>query len=323
MGHPNQLHCPSSGERATSCGRLRVSQAWLEQPERGSIIGIRIVVGIALSLGRPVARLVLCPVCLYFLLFSIKSRRASRKYLARVLGRSPRFADLFRHYFTFATVALDRFFLLKNRRELFETRIHGEDVLHQTLARGEGCLLLGAHLGSFEILHALGTANQIEVGLVMYEDNARMINTVAKAINPALADRVIALGRFDSLFQVQERLQRSAWVGMLGDRALSKEGQVPVPFLGEDAFFPTAPFRIALLLKRPVVLMLGLYRGGNRYELYFERLFDSAEVDRSSRAAAIEEALRLYVQRLEHYCRQAPYNWFNFYDFWNSSGASE
>jgi predicted LPLAT superfamily acyltransferase len=294
-----------------------VGQAWLEQPERGSIMGIRIVVGIALLLGRRVARLVLYPVCLYFLLFSIQSRRASRKYLARVLDRAPGFADLFRHYFTFATVALDRFFLLKNREELFQTRIHGEDVLQQTLARGQGCLLLGAHVGSFEILHALGTANQIDVGLVMYEDNARMINTVARAINPALADRIISLGRFDSLLQVQERLQRSAWVGMLGDRTLSDEGQVPVPFLGEAAFFPTAPFRIALLLKRPVVLMLGLYRGGNRYELYFERLFDPAEVDRSSRAAAIEEALRLYVQRLEHYCRQAPYNWFNFYDFWN------
>jgi len=300
-----------------------VSQAWLEQPERGSIIGIRLVVGIALLLGRPVARLVLYPICLYFLLFSIKPRRASRKYLARVLARPPGFADLFRHYFTFATVALDRFFLLKNRQELFQTRIHGEDVLQQMRARGQGCLLLGAHLGSFEILHALGAANQIDVGLVMYEDNARMINTVAKAINPALADRVIPLGRFDSLFQVRERLERSAWVGMLGDRTLGKEGLVPVPFLGEAAFFPTAPFRIALLLKRPVVLMLGLYRGGNRYELYFERLFDPAEVDRSTRAVAIEEALCRYVQRLEHYCHQAPYNWFNFYDFWNSSGAWE
>ena len=76
---------------------------------------------------------------------------------------------------------------------------------------------------------------------------------------------------------------------------------------------------MALMLKRPVVLMLGLYRGGNRYELYFEKLFEPDGVERSRRAAAVEEALQLYVQRLEHYCRQAPYNWFNFYDFWNGS----
>ena len=105
-------------------------------------------------------------------------------------------------------MALDRFFLLKDRYELFQTESTARSVLQQTRDRGQGCLLLGAHLGSFEILRALGTANQIEVGLVMYEDNARMVNTVAKAINPALADRVIPLGRFDSMFKVHERLQQ-------------------------------------------------------------------------------------------------------------------
>lgn len=296
-----------------------MSQGWLDQRERGSVIGIRLIVGLALVLGRRVARLLLIPVCVYFLLFSVKARAASRKYLGRVLGREARIADLFRHYFTFATVALDRFFLLKDRYELFSTEVHGQDLLDEVLARGQGCLLLGAHLGSFEILRALGTEHQIEVGLVMYEDNAKMVNTVAKAINPALANLVIPLGRFDSMFKVYERLQASAWVGVLGDRALDQEGLARVLFLGEAADFPSAPFRIALMLKRPVVLMVGLYRGGNRYELHFEKLFEPDGVERSARAGAIENAVRAYAGRLEHYCRSAPYNWFNFYDFWNGS----
>jgi predicted LPLAT superfamily acyltransferase len=298
---------------------LRVSQVWLEQRERGSIIGIRLVVGLALALGRPIARLMLYPICMYFLLFSLAPRAASRKYLARVLGRQPRLADLFRHYFAFAAVALDRFFLLKGRRDLFRTEVHGEDVLQQIREHGQGCLLLGAHLGSFEILRAEGSVTGEDMGLAMYEDNARMINTVAKAINPELAEHVIPLGRFDSMLKVHERLRNSAWVGILGDRALGDEGQLRVPFLGEAASFPVASFRIALMLKRPVVLMLGLYRGGNRYELYFERLFDPDGVDRAGRAAAVEAGVRLYAQRIEHYCREAPYNWFNFYDFWNGS----
>jgi predicted LPLAT superfamily acyltransferase len=296
-----------------------VSQGWLDQPERGTVIGIRLIVGLALLLGRRVARVLLVPVCVYFLLFSVKARAASRKYLNRVLGHDARLTDLYRHYFTFATVALDRFFLLKDRYELFSTEVHGRDLLDEVLARGQGCLLLGAHLGSFEILRALGTEHQIEVGLVMYEDNAKMVNTVAKAINPALANLVIPLGRFDSMFKVYERLQASAWVGVLGDRALDQEGLARVPFLGEAADFPSAPFRIALMLKRPVVLMVGLYRGGNRYELYFEKLFDPDGVERSARARAIEDAVRAYAGRLEHYCRSAPYNWFNFYDFWKGS----
>jgi predicted LPLAT superfamily acyltransferase len=295
-----------------------VSQAWLEQRERGSILGVRLMVAIAFFLGRPTARWILYPVCLYFLLFSVKSRRASRKYLSRALGRPPRFADLFRHYLTFATVALDRFFLLKDRHDLFQIRIHGEQILQQTLDRGQGCLLLGAHLGSFEILRAAGTSHHIDVRMVMYEDNARKVNAIAKAVNPAFPHRIITLGRFDSMFKVHERLQESAWVGILGDRTLEDGDQLQALFLGEVALFPAAPYRMALMLKRPIVFMTGLYRGGNHYELHFEKLFDPDGVSRSARAAAVEEALHRYSARLEHYCREAPYNWFNFYDFWDT-----
>ena len=106
-------------------------QAWLDQAERGNVAGIRFVAAVAMLLGRPVARLMLYPICVYFLLFSVSSRAASRKYLERVLERSPRVKDLFLHYFTFASVALDRVFLLNDRHTLFRTRIHGEDLMRQ------------------------------------------------------------------------------------------------------------------------------------------------------------------------------------------------
>ena len=298
------------------------SQPWLEQRERGSVLGIRLAVAASGLLGRTLTRVVLVPVCLYFLLFSAKARVASLQYLTRALGRRPRVADLFRHYFTFATVALDRFYLLRERYELFETRLHGEEALLQALDRDRGCLLLGAHLGSFEILRALGTAKRLELAMLMYEDNARKVGRVARAINPALAKDVIALGRFDSMLKVHERLQHSDWVGILGDRALDQTGQLRVPFLGEAAAFPTAPFRIALMLRRPVVFMTGIYRGGRRYDLYFETLFEPDGIARSQRSAAIEAAVRRYVGRLEWHCRDAPYNWFNFYDFWGRRPSS-
>ena len=88
------------------------------------------------------------------------------------------------------------------------------------------------------------------------------------------------------------------------------------PFLGAPARIPLGPFRIAAILKRPIVLMFGLYRGGNRYDIHFEELVDLRNVDRSVARAVLDAAVRNYVERLEHYCRLAPYNWFNFYDYW-------
>ena len=298
-----------------------MTQAWLEQRERANDPALRFLVWLALGLGRPAGRLLLYPICLYFLLFSVKGRVASRQYLGRVLDRPPRLADLFRHYYSFATVALDRMFLLRNRFAQFDVRVHGRNILEEATARGEPCFLLGAHFGSFEALHVFGEEQRMNVTMLMFEHGSRNMNALARAINPDLDKAVIGMGSPDSMIKVQERLERGDWVGMLGDRRLYDSGSVRVPFLGESATLPTAPFRIAALIGRPVVLMVALYGGGNRYDLHFERLVEMPKLDRSKRDEMIRECAARYAQRLEHYCRLAPYNWFNFYDFWADANA--
>ncbi|MFN0038876.1 MAG: acyl-CoA synthetase [Burkholderiales bacterium] len=293
-----------------------MSMQWLEARERSNAAGIRLLLWIALGLGRPAGRILLYPICLYFLLFSGRARAASRKYLAKALGRKPSIVDSYRHYLSFAVVALDRMFLLRDRTRHFDIRIQGEDVLRRELARGQSVFLLGAHLGSFEVLRAKGRELNIRVSLAMFEQTGRNFNAIARAINPELEAAVIRLGTPESMIRLVERLESGDWVGMLGDRSLSEAGQVRVPFFGEEAAFPTAPFRIAAMLGRPVVLMVGLYRGGNRYDLCFEQLVEFPYLERATRDKTMREWAQRYAQRLEHYCREAPYNWFNFYDFW-------
>lgn len=289
---------------------------WTSRRERGAVPMIRLIVWIALRIGRPAARLLLFPICLYFLAFSIASRNASRRYLARVLQRQPGIADIFRHYHAFASCLLDRVFFLNDQLHLFDLDIHGAEIVDNIVASGSGCLLLGAHLGSFEATRAVGRQRPgLRISLVMYEENARKIGSVLNAINPALAMDVISLGRSGSMIEVGRRLEQGHLVGLLADRSLGDEGCARFPFLGSSASFPLGPFRMAALLGRPVVLMVGLYRGGRRYEVFFEPLIDASDLAGGSMPAA-DEAMRRYVERLEHYCREAPYNWFNFYDFW-------
>jgi predicted LPLAT superfamily acyltransferase len=172
-------------------------------------------------------------------------------------------------------------------------------------------------MGSFEIIRALGRRNTgTRISLVMYEENARKFNAVLGAINSRLSLHVIPLGKIDSMLKVEAALNKGEIVGMLGDRTFQGEGTIACQFLGEAARFPSGPFRLAGMLNRPVVLMFGLYRGGNRYDVYFERLVDSWPAPRAARDLVLEQALPRYVERLEHYCRDAPYNWYNFYDFW-------
>jgi predicted LPLAT superfamily acyltransferase len=290
---------------------------WVARPERSNTDFIRFIVWVALALGRPAARALLYPTALYFLAFSSLARKASAGFMRRVLGRRPGVADSFRHFHSFAATILDRVFLLNDQHARFDVRVHGAEIVENMAARGEGCFLLGAHLGSFEIVRSLARATGgPRVSLVMYEENARKLTSVLHAINPKLSLEVIALGKLDSMLKVRAALERGGVVGMLGDRTLDGEGTMPCDFLGERATFPVGPLRIAAMLKQPVVLMFGLYRGGNRYDVHFERLADMKSIDLAQRDVLIEQSLRRYVARLEHYCRAAPYNWFNFYDFW-------
>lgn len=291
--------------------------AWAERPERSNTLAIRFIVWIALTLGRRAARLFLYPICLYFMLFAAEARRASRQYLGRVLGREARISDGFRHIHTFASTILDRVFLLNGRFDMFDVHAHLDAMAQRMLDERRGCILLGAHLGSFEIMRAY--ADEIDgpaASVVMYEENARKLNSVLKAINPDLAQQVIGLGKVDSMLKVEQALQHGEFIGILADRGLEHGGASEThEFLGAPAKFPTGPLRMAYMMKCPVLLMVGLYRGGNRYDLHFEELADMGDGS-VPRNELIQRAQQRYVERIEHYCHLAPYNWFNFFDFW-------
>ena len=300
---------------------------WTRQPERGSVALMRLIAWIGLHLGRPAARALLYPICLYFMGFAPAPRRASRAYLARALGRPATWDEQFRHIHTFASTILDRVFLLNDRMQLFDLRIHGEEHARTAHLAGQGRLVLGAHMGSFEAVRAFGhrVPHAPSVALLMYEANARKMSRVMNAINPAATQEIIALGELGAMLRVQTRLNEGAFIGMLADRSFQHENLRDevrwLPFLGTPAPFPLGPFRLAALLRQPLLLMLGLYEGGNRYAIHFELLADFSQQG-SDPAQAIEQALQAYVARLEHHCRSNPYNWFNFYDFWNTEHAT-
>jgi predicted LPLAT superfamily acyltransferase len=290
---------------------------WMRQQERSNLAILKLMVWISLTLGRSVGRVVLYGIATYYVLFAAHARRYSRDYLHRALGRWAEWGDGFRHVFSFASTIHDRIYLLNDRFDLFDIEVIGAEALHASLAEQPGALLIGAHLGSFEVLRAVGRGQAgLKVAMLMYEENARKINRTLEAINPAATEDIIALGRMNSMLEARDKLDQGYLVGMLADRSLGDDATVDCDFLGEPAPFPVGPFRMAAMLRRPVFFMTGLYLGGNRYQIHFEPLADFSQTPRGEREAAMQAAQQRYADRLTHFCRLAPYNWFNFFDFW-------
>lgn len=296
--------------------KLEAAPEWLEHPERGSRLAMRMLVWLMLRLGRPVARLLLHPICAYFVLFSPRARKASAGYLQRALGRRPAAREVFRHYHAFASTIQDRVYLLAGRHAGLDIGVSVPAPTLGRLRRG-GCILLGAHLGSFEALRARAPLDGLPpVNLLMYRDNSEKLNSVLRELDPELESRIITLGSSESLLAAHERLARGEIVGMLGDRAWRNQRTWRCGFLGAPAQFPLGPLLAAGLMGAPVVLFFGLFLGGRRYELRLEPFAEAIALDPRDREGSLRPWVERYASRLEHHCRLAPYNWFNFYDFW-------
>lgn len=296
-----------------------MSGSWKQRREGGGLFALWLIRSIGLWGGRGLARLLLYPITLYFLARRREERRDSRAYLARVLGRPARLRDVARHIHTFAATILDRLFLLAGREERFDIRVSGLESLHAMLDRGQGVLVFGSHLGSFEVLRVLGRQRpQQQIRVLLDKGHSPAVTRLLDALNPEIAASVIDAGQDGPaiMFEVHKAVSEGALVALLVDRVQPGEAAVEVPFLGDPAPFPLAPWQLAAVLQVPVQLAFGLYRGGNRYDLVFESFSEGLAIPRRERATALPALIRRYAARLEDQVRDAPFNWFNFYDFW-------
>ena len=291
---------------------------WATLPERGTPTSLRVIAWIAAHIGRRGARLLLYPITLYFVITARSARRTSYEYLKRLRGESASWWHVFRHFHCFAATILDRVYLLRGDFERFGITVHGKEIVHRQIESRKGGILLGSHLGSFELLRALGVMQQsFSLKVLMDPLHNQNITRFFDALNREIAATIIAPDRPDTLIRVKESLDAGCFVGMLGDRVSGGDKTTRCQFLNAPATFPAGPVLLAAMMRCPVILFFGLYRGGNRYEIYFEHFADQIDLDRVRRAENIQLWMQRYAERLEHYSRLAPYNWFKFYPLWD------
>jgi predicted LPLAT superfamily acyltransferase len=302
-----------------------VSDRWSGQREAGVPVLTRTFARLCLAVGPGVARLLLGPICAYFFLVKGAQRRASRAFLDRALDRPATWTDVWRNFWTFSHVVLDRVYLLGQEGRGIELTPVTPEALAEPVDRGQGCLLLGSHLGSFEASRSIKSARpHVSLRLVMDRRQSPAATAFLEALNPAMARQVLDVGagqgegreRPGAGLVLLDALRNGDLVALLADRPRPGEKTAAVEFFGQPAQLPTAPFELALVTQAPLVLFWGLHERKGRYRIVFERLDPPERTVRGQRSAAVQACMQRYAERLEHHARTAPYNWFNFYDFW-------
>lgn len=279
----------------------------------------------ATSFGRPSTRVLVYFIAGYYALFDRKARHASRQWLRVVCDHPVRFRHVHRHLRHFAQVTFDRLFFLRGKLSSFRVTRTGNEHLLALVKRGQGAVLLGAHLGSFEALRAAGEDESFPVHIVGHFERARMINALLSDANATMAARVLHIGSDPIALALRLRaaVEEGSMVAMLGDRVGLVDKTVEVRFFGRLTRFPAGPFLLASVLKCPVLLTFGIYREPNRYDLFCEPFADAIVLSRGQRQEALVDIVQRFANRLEAKARAHPYNWFNFYDIWTTQRGAE
>jgi predicted LPLAT superfamily acyltransferase len=290
---------------------------WTKHAERSNTFTLKLICYIALNASRGFARLLLWPITLYFFVSSPSSRFSSHEYLRRVPGYNGNTWEVICHIHHFSAVILDRVYFLTDRFDRFKIDVYDEKQLDKVISQEKGAILLGSHVGSFEVLRCLALRrHKIPLKIMMYKNHNAMITRILDELNPEIAKSVINLASPTALFEMKETLEKGSLIGMLGDRVLKDEKKISCFFLGEEVDFPAGPFKLAEMLGVPVIGIFGIYTGGNRYEIHHKLLYDGKKIPRELREKTVKKLMCEYVNSIEDTVKRYPYNWFNFYDYW-------
>ncbi|MFT8445112.1 MAG: acyltransferase [Acetobacter orientalis] len=295
------------------------AETWLA-PERGNYAVMAVMLFLARILGRKVLMRFIWPISLYYFLHDGTARRGSWVYLCRALGRRPTWLERWRHIHAYALTVLDRIFILGNKATVPPYTVRGSEAIFEALDKGKGCILLGAHVGSFDALRSVSrfASRKIRLRVLMYR---RFVGAASKAIeqlDPNYENAIIHIGEPNTMLHVAEALQQGQVVAILGDRAPDMGRSMAVPVLGKDAPLPLGPLRLAAITGAPVVLFSALRCSDGHYDIRFEPFAEHIKLDgtRTQQAQILKTWLARYAAWLETLCRRDPFSWFNFYDFW-------
>jgi predicted LPLAT superfamily acyltransferase len=300
--------------------RAAQPKAWTGR-SRGGRLGHALVHGFARVLGRRGCYAMLIPPTTVYFLREDSARRAIMGFWRRLrpgLSREAAAWMAWRHFFAFARILADRF-LLAAKPGSITFRNPGAARLDAAMRHPQGCIMLSAHVGAWELAGRWLTVHpdaRINIVMLKAEDPAVQAE-VERALGSHPFGIIDLRDPFAASLEIAAALRRGETCCMLGDRtAGSAQNAVAVPFLGEPASFPTGPFIAAAATGAVIVPTFALKEGPGSYVLDADEPWTLAFSSRAARARELEAAVARWAQRLERVVRAHPLQWQNFFDFW-------
>ncbi len=305
-------------------------QHWSSHKEKGTYWGLKTLFTIYKWFGRGIFSVILQPVIFFFFIFSPEKRRASRQYLKIIyqnmgIKTTVRWYHVYKHFLTFGHNSLDKLAAWLEK-DLTIKEFHGAEEYHMLEQKEQGAVFIGSHLGNLEYCRALAKNKTSKtINAVMFTEHAENFTRTLREVNPDFDVNLEQVSSFgvDTAIRFREKISKGEILVIVGDRTspFAHDRNIYADFFGKPAAFPQGPFVLASLMECPVYLLFCINDGAG-YKIYLEHFSDNAKLPRNKRESALNDLINNYAKRLEFYCKKAPLQWFNFFDFWAAEDKS-
>jgi predicted LPLAT superfamily acyltransferase len=256
----------------------------------------------------------------YYILFRPSVRKKCSFYLFHRFPNQKTFKTLFDSYrlsLEFGKVLIDRAIVGILGPGKYSITFDDKEALFDLFSEGKGVILLMAHVGCWQAAIAAQGLLNVKINMVIHREEGdidrqyfehQSMESPYRVINPE--------GYLGGSLEMLEVLKKGEALFMMGDRVLGNpKNTVGVKFLGEEALFPFSAMKIASASGAPIAVLFpyktGTTEGGLRL----------AKIIRVPRGVGRQGKDFLpyvteFVQSLEAFTMEYPFQFFNFYDIW-------
>lgn len=283
---------------------------------RGGSFGYHFFVFLLKISGIRGAYLFLSLVTVYFIPCAPKATSAIWWYNRNILkyGILKSVLKLYLHFYTFGQTLIDKIAIGSGQGKEFEFEFDNYSGFLQILNSGSGVILIGAHVGCWEIGSTFFGDYAKRMNIVMYDNEYRKIKEIVDGQCTKKGYKIIPTNDsgIESLILMKKALDNGEYLCFQGDRFVTPETAVSTGFASGTADFPKGPFILAEKFKVPVVFYYSIRGKGRKYKFLFT-ILNPSETEKSWNRRQIMES---YIHSLENIICKYPQQWFNFYKFW-------
>lgn len=252
----------------------------------------------------------------FYMIFSRKGYRSTAWYAQNILHlkswKIPFF--VFRNFYAFGKVFLDRFAIFGNPNRKFHFTIENDHIFTELLTQPQGFLIASAHLGNYEILGY--SLKQVEKKMhpILYGEEAEVFQKFrTHFFEQNNLEPIILTHDGSHIFEINNALRNGDIVSMPADRTMGNTKSFDMNFLGKIAPFPAGIFHLATTFNISVLTIFAVKESYRHYKIFIQKLPQSTETTNEKKALLL---CHEFVKSLEETLLQYPEQWYNFYPFW-------